>query len=212
MATLSIQEQIDLIDKERNVKSTLTSQIKADIKEMFRIRMEIHTKFIEESRIEFSELYNQCNQLFEYIISLATSKKDEIFPDNYNSSNNEPTHFSDYNVASTNYKKLKKYYNDNCHTDIDIDQHTRRLFDFKKAHEKKLEEIAKKQLPHTSEKYPRLINLAITYDINKLDEFNDILDYIIKNISNVQDGKITQQECTHNVLQKDLVDRFYKTF
>lgn len=205
----SIEEQQDIIDSWRNTHKTDADKVKQEISLLIQVRENMYPQLIQECIDHVNKLYSDYNSIFKYIISLPTSKKKELFPDD--TTKEDPEYFSDKNLAMKNYQKLKNNYCKTNESKRDLDTMVCKLFDFKIQKEDELKEFSRKEFEYSFTTFPQLIHLAITYEMHRLQEFKDILYHMISNIIKVQKGEITQKECTENIVQKELANRFCKS-
>ena len=63
--------------------------------------------------------------------------------------------------------------------------------------------------PYAKTKCPKLYEAACSYEREKLDEFKEILVKMIANLRKVQSNRLSQSECTKNVIVDDLDVRFW---
>lgn len=204
----SIQEQQDIIDSWRNTHLTDTVKVKQEIMLLVQIRENSYSQFVIDCAENSNVLYKNYNSIFKYIISLPASKQKELFPDS--ETKEDPNYFSDKNVSLQNYTKLKDHYCKTEESKTYLDTLVKKLFDFKLQYEDELKQFAKKEFVYSSTTFPQLVSLAITYEMYRIHEFKEILEFMIENITKVQNGEITQKECTENILQKELANRFFK--
>lgn len=70
--------------------------------------------------------------------------------------------------------------------------------------------VARECCPYVKTKFPTLYNAAINCSRLELDDFDSILEEMLPKLEMVQQGAMTQEECTDKVLNQDLAKRFYR--
>ena len=65
-----------------------------------------------------------------------------------------------------------------------------------------------KEKTYSKTKCPILYKNAFSYEIDRIDEFKEILDLMIKNLKKVQKKQISQTKCTKEILTDNLDLRF----
>lgn len=73
-----------------------------------------------------------------------------------------------------------------------------------------LREFSKDLFPLLHEKFPKFLEIALNYEKHRMQEFKEIIGSILKNLERVQKKEMTQEECSFNILEKDLPSRFMR--
>jgi hypothetical protein len=206
----TVQEQFDIIDTWRNPKLTNVKLVRDEMNFILDIKETNYSNLIHEYIESFEIFYKNCPDIFKYIITLHTDISKEFIQDS--DLKPDPNYFKDKNIAKKNVLELFDKYKSlgGTFTDTNIDKWIQGLFLLRIKKENELIEFCKKEFTYVGEKFHSLLSTCIKYEYARHDEFRNILNDMLDKIKNVQDGKLSQKNCSAQVLQDDLGKRFHK--
>ena len=79
----------------------------------------------------------------------------------------------------------------------------------RKNSEEELREMAKTDCVYLYSSFPKLLNIAISYEIDRQSEFRELSTVLLERIRQKQNNEITQEQLSKGFLQQTLTDRFY---
>lgn len=79
----------------------------------------------------------------------------------------------------------------------------------RKNSEAELLEMARIDCVYLHSSFPKLLNIAISYEIDRQLEFRELATTLLERIRQKQNNEITQEQLSKGFLQKTLTDKFY---
>jgi hypothetical protein len=193
---LDIHQQMDEVDTWRQPHLTDTDLVKSEVELLLSLKLEIWDTWNLEGEEEFSEFKKDFKELFEFGMLFRTSNKHKLFGDDTNSEKES------FHKLLRSHVPIKKI--------LYVKEQIGKLIDFKITKEKELIDFAKENCPSLAKTFPKLMEETVLYNIYRVSEFREIFYNMLENIKKVQQGEITQKECTDIILNQDLSSRFYK--
>ena len=90
-----------------------------------------------------------------------------------------------------------------------IKEQVKEIYNTRCSSEEEMLNFCKKDLTYLS-KFPNLMKTAIEYEHSRLEEFLQVSKTMLSKIKQVQRGEININQCSEDILQGDLANRFYK--
>lgn len=199
---LTVKEQYAEIDSWRQSHLTDVKLVSSQLKTSMAIKLEAYKQWVTTLRESNKILSNEYPKIFNYVCIIDTDKYAEIF----GMEDGKGT-FRDTNVVKKTLESMvesqSKFDKENTYKLIE------KLLNQRKGLELELIDFLAKEYEYLGKTFPQLLKLAVKYNITRTREFTDIYQNILANIEQVQQGKISQEKCTENVLENDLGIRFF---
>ena len=88
------------------------------------------------------------------------------------------------------------------------------LIEYRQTHlrlpKSRLVAVAHQTCPYTKKLFPNLFNAAINHSRMDLASFKENLTNMLDKLKKVQEGQMTQEECSEQILNRDLAKKYYK--
>jgi hypothetical protein len=201
----SVDEQFDIIDSWRNIELTDVDKVDQEMTFIMKIKEANYTNLIDEYITHLPDFYKNCPDLFKYVVTLRTDTIKDFDPKD--GDKEEPSYFKDKGIPKKNVDFLKTKYTSPLHV---MDQWVVQLLSFRIEKEKELLTFCKTEFKYVGQHFSTLLETCIKYQYTRHDEFKKILKDMLEKIKNVQDGALSQKECTRQILQDNLGKRFHK--
>jgi len=203
---ISIKDQISQVESWRKTDLTDISKVRKEVELIISMRKNLYIPCIEEYIKGNYQLYSNYRDIFNYTCIIPTSRQQELFPTDEDKK--DPNYFKDKGKIFKFFGDLKKKYSLSCHDEID--DLVKCLLKHKIVKEDEFKNLIKKECTYTFTTFPKLVSLAITYEFDKINEFEQIFEMMLTNLSRVQKKEISQEECSNKILQEELSGRFFK--